>query len=231
MGFFSFLSRKSHDKGKSSNGIKSQNYSSTSSGALPVAGPHPVPGNGARLLETLARSHPVVRQTNSSLTAEHDDDAAPAPSVPRFREEFSERPSTAPNGHNAGSPWNSYNSRLKKGSSRGAPPVSLRMFKGGSLAQDARPSSRGTDKIASLFRPPTPTLAASHSRSNSLRSDNGRGFKDVLDAQSEIKPADFRTRVKAAGARDYGEDVAERNLGQNGFNLEAPQVQAFYAQS
>ncbi|KAG7287934.1 hypothetical protein NEMBOFW57_007453 [Staphylotrichum longicolle] len=64
-----------------------------------------------------------------------------------------------------------------------------------------------------------------------MRSDGGRAFKDILDAQSEIKPADFRTRVQAAGARDYGEDVAERNMGQNGVDLDATHVRAFYAQS
>ncbi|KAJ4300384.1 hypothetical protein N0V88_003058 [Collariella sp. IMI 366227] len=70
-----------------------------------------------------------------------------------------------------------------------------------------------------------------HSRSNSARSDASKAFKDILDAQSEIKPADFRARVKAAGVRDYGEDVAERNLAQNGLDLESPHVQAYYAPS
>jgi len=56
-------------------------------------------------------------------------------------------------------------------------------------------------------------------------------FKDILDAQSEIKPADFRERVQAAGARDYGEDVAERNMGENGVDLASMHVRAFYAQS
>lgn len=57
------------------------------------------------------------------------------------------------------------------------------------------------------------------------------GFKDILDAQSEFIPLDFKSRIKASGARDYGEDVADRNIGVNGHNLELPQVQAFYAQS
>lgn len=252
MGFFSFLSRKSHDKGKSGNALKSQNYSSTSSGAVPVqgkssgenlaraarvhdelpqSGRYPVAGNGPDLLETLTRSRPEFSRTNNSLTAGPDDDPAPAPAVPRFREESLERPSTAPNGSNPGPSWNRYSSRLKKGSSRRAPPVSFRMFKEGSVAQEVRPSSRGTEKHASLLQTASPSFTVGHSRANSIRSDNGRRFKDILDAQSEIRPADFRTRVKAAGARDYGEDVADRNLGQNGFNLEAPQVQAFYAQS
>ncbi|KAF4583128.1 hypothetical protein GQ602_006272 [Ophiocordyceps camponoti-floridani] len=35
---------------------------------------------------------------------------------------------------------------------------------------------------------------------------------DLLDAQGEFRPCDFRSRVRAAGTRDYGEDVAERNM-------------------
>lgn len=58
---------------------------------------------------------------------------------------------------------------------------------------------------------------------------SGSGYKDLLDAQSEFKALDFKSRVKATGARDYGEDVADRNIGENGHNLELPEVQAFYA--
>ncbi|KAJ0345646.1 hypothetical protein COL154_009251 [Colletotrichum chrysophilum] len=56
-----------------------------------------------------------------------------------------------------------------------------------------------------------------------------RGFIDILDAQSEIKPSGFQNRVKAAGVRDYGEDVADRNIGENGVDLASAKVQAFYA--
>lgn len=70
-----------------------------------------------------------------------------------------------------------------------------------------------------------------HSRTSSLLSETGSRFKDLLDAQSEIKPADFKSRVRASGARDYGEDVADRNIGENGIELQSPAVQAFYAQA
>lgn len=64
----------------------------------------------------------------------------------------------------------------------------------------------------------------------SIRTDGSqRGYVDLLDAQSEFKPADFYTRVEAAGTRDYGEDVADRNLGVNGCDLDSQPVQAFYA--
>lgn len=52
---------------------------------------------------------------------------------------------------------------------------------------------------------------------------------DLLDAQSTFKPADFRSRIQASGSRDYGEDVAERNIGINGVELHSEAVQHFYA--
>ncbi|KAL2120570.1 hypothetical protein VTJ04DRAFT_4597 [Mycothermus thermophilus] len=61
-----------------------------------------------------------------------------------------------------------------------------------------------------------------------IKNDGKPSFKDILDAQSEIRPADFRARVQASGARDYGEDVAERNMGENGFDLSSEHVRAFY---
>lgn len=45
------------------------------------------------------------------------------------------------------------------------------------------------------------------------------GFVDLLDAQSSLSPTDFHQRVRATGIRDYGEDVADRNISQNSFRL------------
>ncbi|KAM0579661.1 hypothetical protein ACHAO2_002972 [Verticillium nonalfalfae] len=59
--------------------------------------------------------------------------------------------------------------------------------------------------------------------------NTGKGYVDLIDAQSQYVPLHFQTRIKAEGARDYGEDVADRNLGENGFDLTSPQAQAFYA--
>lgn len=52
-------------------------------------------------------------------------------------------------------------------------------------------------------------------RSNSIASASSGRFKDLLDAQEEIRSIDFRIRLEATGARDYGEDVADRNMRQN----------------
>lgn len=42
-------------------------------------------------------------------------------------------------------------------------------------------------------------------------SSKAKGYVDLLDAQSMIKPSDFYNRIQATGARNYGEDVADRN--------------------
>ena len=129
----------------------------------------------------------------------------------------------------------------QKRTSTKPPPVSLRpQSRGDSLVsapQAAAPimmAARRTTENALKPLPATPRGPFSHtphahSRTFSLRSDLSKGFVDLLDAQSEINPTDFRSRVKAAGARDYGEDVAERNIGQNGVDLQSSHVQAFYA--
>ncbi|KAG5932914.1 hypothetical protein E4U53_001152 [Claviceps sorghi] len=55
-----------------------------------------------------------------------------------------------------------------------------------------------------------------------------QGHVDILDAQGGIRPYDFRSRVHAAGIRDYGEDVAERNMGENGVDVQSPAAREFY---
>ncbi|KAK3318444.1 hypothetical protein B0H66DRAFT_237956 [Apodospora peruviana] len=229
MGLLSFLTRKSHDKvgnGKANGLLRSRKYSSTTAGALPILGTLPVTGNGPNVLEALTRPRPDLHLTQTQLSLDGGR-VAPSPVVSQFREESVERPNTAPNKANISSAWPLSGNKLRS-TPRGAPPVSFRIQKAAVATNDGRPVSQGTRETATGF---SPSLSGPL-RSSSMHSDNGgRGFKDILDAQSEIKPADFKMRVKAAGARDYGEDVAERNMGENGFNLEAPQVQAFYAQS
>ncbi|PTB64900.1 hypothetical protein BBK36DRAFT_1123104 [Trichoderma citrinoviride] len=64
-----------------------------------------------------------------------------------------------------------------------------------------RPHSRGAmDRLTPL----TPNFSLPRRRSSA--------FIDILDAQGELKSYDFRSRVQASGSRDYGEDVADRNI-------------------
>ncbi|CAK7237439.1 hypothetical protein SEUCBS140593_009961 [Sporothrix eucalyptigena] len=118
-------------------------------------------------------------------------------------------------------------------------------LKSSRLSQLVTPRTRSSlvPAPASASKPTTPSTAAqmkqkahrpqnsisSSKLARSIRSDGGKGYVDLLDAQSEFKPSDFHTRVKAAGTRDYGEDVADRNIGVNGCDLDSQPVQAFYA--
>ncbi|KAL2133081.1 hypothetical protein VTI74DRAFT_2949 [Chaetomium olivicolor] len=175
--------------------------------------------------ETIYRGRPEFSQSELTLdTTSVDERPAPPPGVPRYRDESVERPSTAPSERPPSSSFTTAFPRSKRNGQRRPPPLSFRMTRPETATPGPRPSSRGSlASITSIFR-----RTSGHSRSNSVRSDAGKAFKDILDAQSEIKPADFKARVKAAGVRDYGEDVAERNMAQNGFDLESPHVQSFY---
>jgi hypothetical protein len=142
-----------------------------------------------------------------------------------------ERPSTAPNGNSPPTVWANAGSRLRKNPLRAAPPVSFKLLTRPTTANPGSQPASLTGSTESVIQGHQAVIrhSRSNSMSNSMRSENGKGFKDLLDAQSEIRPADFRSRVKASGARDYGEDVADRNIGVNGFNIESSPVQRFYA--
>ncbi|KAK0735821.1 hypothetical protein B0T21DRAFT_192612 [Apiosordaria backusii] len=224
MGIFSFFSRKTHDKNKAAS-LKAHAYDTIAAGTVPVQGAYPVAGNGPNVFDTLSRGRPDFHHTQLSLMVPHNGNgAAPAPGVPRYRDGSVERPNTAPNGQPPSLQRMSSGTRLRKGGKK-APPVSFKMLRsaGAIINGGSRPASQGSEFESKSVSQGN----CAHSRSNSMRSESGRS-KDILDAHSELKPPDFRARVKAAGAKDYGEDVAERNMGENGFDLESEHVKAFY---
>ncbi|KAK2592724.1 hypothetical protein QQS21_009567 [Conoideocrella luteorostrata] len=79
-------------------------------------------------------------------------------------------------------------------------------------------------------KPPTHHIPhPSFTSSKSLKYAHAPGYIDLLDAHGGIRPYDFRSRVQAAGVRDYGEDVAERNMGENGVDVRSAASRKFYA--
>ncbi|EFY93747.1 hypothetical protein J3458_005062 [Metarhizium acridum] len=82
------------------------------------------------------------------------------------------------------------------------------------------------DSETASLAPSNPSITASRSYS-SMRTP---GYIDLLDAQGGLRPYDFRARVQAAGVRDYGEDVAERNMGENGVDVRSAAAKRFYEQ-
>ncbi|KAK1759414.1 hypothetical protein QBC47DRAFT_105792 [Echria macrotheca] len=230
MGFLSFLSKRSGDKAKP----KPKADESGPGKSAVVQAPTLLPRNAVPRVQEASRGRPRLVQIYpppDTEAAPELEAPAPAPAVPLFRDESAERPSTAPNASKPATVWAAGAARLRKNPMRG-PPVSLRMVRPSTANPAARPVSQSG---LAIFAGGEAQGSRSHSRSNSItnstRSDGSKAYKDLLDAQSEIKPADFKSRVKASGARDYGEDVADRNLGENGFDLGSSHVQAFYAQS
>lgn len=225
MGLLSFLSRKSAgDKCRQDKQLVTQPYHGTAAAVAPdrgellartspswphishLPGTYPIGGNGRNDLETLAR-----KASHFSLNA------APPPAVLLLQDQDTDRPTTAPNGHMTMSNWPVGSNRLRQSVLR---------------TQLSLSSTRSTqDSLTTTsLKPEVARTQSRQRRVDSRLSTSGRGFKDILDAQSELKPLDFRSRIQAAGARDYGEDVADRNIGGNGCSLELPQVQRFYAQ-
>ncbi|KAF6816760.1 hypothetical protein CMUS01_12210 [Colletotrichum musicola] len=231
MGLLKFFSSKKTSE-KSTSDIKAQAYDATTASLPPLLGTYPVAGNGpTNVFEDLQRSHHKMSETNLSLFA-GSEVSAPAPPVPRFRDASSiERPSSAPGFAGSSS---SPSSRGRRDSLKG-PPLSFRKLRVGSVTSTGSPvPGRGSQSPAvpfegEPFRPPTAPFAHARHFSVQSNSSNPRCFVDILDAQSEIKPSGFQNRVKAAGVRDYGEDVADRNIGENGVDLTSEKVQAFYA--
>lgn len=161
-----------------------------------------------------------------------DEEAAPAPVVRTLRDESVERPSTAPSRRPTTNRPNTSKTQLREGYLSRPLPVSSQSQHGSFRGRKPPLRPYRIDLVSNqhLVEPQSRPCSA-YQASNPDSSISGSGFKDILDAQSEFKPLDFKSRLKASGARDYGEDVADRNIGENGRNLELPQVRAFYAQS
>ncbi|KAL7627848.1 hypothetical protein AAE478_002043 [Parahypoxylon ruwenzoriense] len=221
MGWLSFLTKKSSPT-DNPNDLKAYAYDETVAANPPIRGTYPVAGNGPNLLEKFQKSHPRLRDFHPD-----DDDSAPPPFVPRFLE----RPSTAPSHQSPeGSP--------RPGSQPETPSPLVREPLKKRYGPYKLPSKiaidRNDDNANNKSIYSAPSLAFVRNRTSSILSaDSGstRRFVDLLDAQSFIRPSDFHGRVKAAGTKDYGEDVADRNIGENGFDLNSVPAREFYAKT
>ncbi|KAF3061254.1 hypothetical protein GL218_04206 [Daldinia childiae] len=209
MRWLSFLSRKS--TGNLNNNLKAQAYDETVAANPPIRGTYPVYGNGPSILEKFQISHPHLRDGH------FNDNSAPPPIVPRLLD----RPNTAPTQSPEGL------SRPK--SQVGTPVKSLREQPKKRHGPYKLPSKIPTERNESIYSVPSPTFTRGRNSSIfSGDSESTRGFVDLLEAHSFIKPSDFYGRVKATGTKDYDEDVADRNISENGSSLNSPQAKEFY---
>ncbi|KAI1326904.1 hypothetical protein F5Y16DRAFT_215843 [Xylariaceae sp. FL0255] len=198
MGLLDFISKKSVPDLAGRDSLKTSAYDATVAQQAPIRGKYPVAGNGAKILEEFQRSHPqlraVPRYTASAQRLRNDS----------LYSDTVDRPSTAPSNRRDGSaPAPSASSQTSKKHG----PYKL-------------PSKIVTDfHTSSMTSRPAPSPSLLSEFNGSIRSGNlGRpsNYVDLLDAQSTFKPSDFHSRVKAAGAKNYGEDVADRNIEQDG---------------
>lgn len=252
MGILRLFSKRSGNKSKVDVSTKSLDYEAMVAGAPPVLGElshltssrqatcvltqigtNPARGNGSLQIKFLPRdvSDAQIAVRADGLVA--DGFLMPSPVTPSFRAEDIERPSSAPNGlrtlsRSLGAGGSLRVTRGAKSLLKRPPPLSFRMARPETSPRLRSISQNGIDTIVFAQPQVAPSV---HSRSNSIASNTGSRYRDIIEAHSEIKPINFKIRMKATGIRDYGEDVAERNLGENGHNLDSPSVKAFYARS
>ncbi|KAF8850083.1 hypothetical protein BDZ45DRAFT_680038 [Acephala macrosclerotiorum] len=227
-------------RGSASNpNLKGQSYENTVARDAPVKGSYPVAGNGPNVLEEIQRSrakrdHLTRRQSAASSIAA-------APNVPRYRGDVIERPRTAPNdgkpkpfGGVSSNGNASGDGRTRSFSMKSAPKF-LNSSRRDSLRSTAEPPppvpAINTPPRSTTPKPPhdvqtyqprkgaeveqyngfTPPFAR-HIRSDSHASH--KSYVDLLEAHSTIRGSreTSRHRAKASGVRNYGEDVADRNM-------------------
>ncbi|KAI1386539.1 uncharacterized protein F4822DRAFT_410415 [Hypoxylon trugodes] len=220
MGWLSFLSKKSpvNDLGDD---LKAQAYDETIAASPPICGTYPVAGNGPSILEKFQKSHPHLRETHLNHL---NDVSAPPPVVPRL----ADRPSTAPTNQGSARP-KSQSSTITKPRLREPPKKRHGPYKLPSKISDERNDDILNNNL--IYTAPSPKF--NRDRNSSIFSgDSGstRRFVDLLDAQSSIKPANFYGRVRATGTKDYDEDVADRNIRENGFAFGSVQAQESHAE-
>jgi len=236
--------------------LKAQAYDSAIALEAPVRGSYPVAGNGPNVLDEIQRSRAKkdgYRQSTISRAPSIRTSFADAPpDIARWREDAYGRPMTAP--HN-GKPERGYRIGIGEGRTRSgfttrSPPVFHNHARLNSLQSDSRkyapslpisPPSPPSPPLRDIrtYQPTkvtddsipftgfTPPFVPHHQRHGSNMSH--KSYVDILDAHSNIRPSQdvSKHRAKASGMRNYGEDVADRNIADFGggskLDLNSPQ--------
>ncbi|KAI1108952.1 hypothetical protein F5Y14DRAFT_55089 [Nemania sp. NC0429] len=207
MGLLSFLSKKSYPDLTERGSLKTSAYNATVASSPPIYGAYPVRGNGSKILEKFQRSHPNLAAVS------HYNAPATSPIVAHragdnFHSSGEERPGTVSSSQSGKA---ASGSSLQSQSKPGLPPPQKKKFGPYRL-----PSKVVTDiQTSSTTAKPAPSPGLISLNSGLIwsgESSRSKGYVDLLDAQSMIKPSDFYGRIQAAGTRNYGEDVADRNI-------------------
>lgn len=220
--------------------LKGSSYESAIALDPPVKGSYPVAGNGPNLLDELQRLR-LKRESSARQPTVDTNEPAPAPTIPRYREEIVERPRTAPHNGRAGGVYtsegnNDTHGRTRSGFSLKSHPSfnsskrnSIRSIAETSPHPVPRPVSKSSTPKAreiKVYQPKKPAkleheadfpddfttpIALHQHRASQI---SRKSYIDLVDAYSNIRPYRdvSRDRAKSSGMRNYGEDVADRNI-------------------
>lgn len=134
------------------------------------------------------------------------------PPAPSFRSYLADdRPGSAHSAHSSRSTGSNRPRAERPKREPRRPPVSFRKPSTLSLTQLASAQEASAQRLGEAASE-TGARRESRDRAGSMSSLTKRRSVDLLDAVEELKPLNFRSRVYATGARDYGEDVADRNI-------------------
>ncbi|KAI0458635.1 hypothetical protein F5B21DRAFT_400212 [Xylaria acuta] len=222
MGLLTLFSKKSYSDLAGRDSLKTCAYDATVALEPPIRGTYPVLGNGSKILEQFQKSHPNL------AAVPHNNATAPSLLVPRLRRDGPygsgvERPRTAPSSQSGGT---TSPSSLQPQRTSELPPLPKKKY--GPYRLPPRIATDIQVSSASARPAPSPGLVSIYSDSiRSGESGKPRGYVDLLDAQSRIKPSDFYGRIQATGAKNYGEDVADRNRLEKNTNVKDVKDQEF----
>ncbi|KXJ85782.1 hypothetical protein Micbo1qcDRAFT_47234 [Microdochium bolleyi] len=231
MGFLNILLKRQRDGGKGAineaSFLKGQAYESTTASSPPILGTVPVPGNGSNPMLIAANQQQLQVQLNTG------DVSSRRLPTSRLRSTTVSRPGTAVSASQSdasGRPRTSSGPSLApklelqhhvQARQKDGPPYRL------NAKSEARPyelppkpwlelgalkRNSLTARTSTLSSTSSARTAMTNHRSSPSLGSRSRTHVDLLDAT--VKPLDFYDRIKAAGAKTYGEDVADRNQSQ-----------------
>jgi hypothetical protein len=221
------FSRRSTPRDKDQQVLKALPYEHMIALREPVKGTNRVFGNGPNVLQK-GKSVRIIPRPPPAPVSE-----APAPSIPLIgggSYSNSKRPRTAP--HSGSSQL-----QVRGGRIQVSLPANLHQdsSKRGSPEPQQQPQPKSSHR--KLRRNSSLQLEYSFGGSDSAsqQSKSVTGYVDLLDAAATINPSrSLKQRARASGVRDYGEDVADRNIAEFGaVDLNSPQfsyLRAIYVQ-
>lgn len=205
---------------KSNPHLRGQSYDTTVALDPPLKGSYPVAGNGPNVLDEIQRAR-AKRDSNSGSIA-----AAVPPDISRRREDVPARPQTAPGDGSAADAGYTRGRTFSMRSRRTSifSPSPRRRNSSQSVSAEPPPLPKPTREIQT-YQPTTGGIIpegftppyVDHNRTSSHASR--KSHVDLLYAHSNIVKSSRKQsqhRTKASGHRDYGEDVADRNISRHG---------------